>query len=65
MESNTIERINLAVDDILQRCAGSVDLQTGCVTEALAELRQNGWVAGEVDLVQSIVQRIVKEREIG
>jgi len=63
VESETIARINLTVDDILQRCAGND--HSGCIDEALTDLSQQGWIEGEVDLVRSIVQRVLKERETG
>jgi hypothetical protein len=63
VESETIARINLAVDDILQRCAGGASLSE-CMDDALAELRQKGWSDGEVELVHSIAERVFKEREI-
>ena len=61
MESEAIARINLAVDGILQRCANRVHPDS--IDDALTELRQSGWIAGEVDLVRSIVDRVIQERE--
>jgi len=60
IDAETVSRINLAVDSCLEYCHNSDLPPVRAVARFCVDLRSKGWDATEIDLVNSIVSRVIQ-----
>jgi hypothetical protein len=60
IDSETVSRINVAVDRCLEFCQSADNAPTRAVESFCSELRAAGWDQTEVELVKSIANRVLR-----
>lgn len=63
MDADRVARVNITVDALLLRCAAGPKSPLATLHDCLEELRQEGRDDWEVDLIRSIAERVIRERQ--
>ena len=64
MTSEMAARINLTVDGILLRCRSGPRSPMSTLLDCIDELIDARTAEGEVELIRSIVERVIRERQV-
>jgi hypothetical protein len=62
MDSETVARINLTVDAIVLRCLSGPKSPMSTLLDCIDDLIDERTPEGEVELIRSIVERVIRER---
>jgi hypothetical protein len=63
MDADRLARINMTVDALLLRCAAGPKSPLAMLHDCLEEFAHEGRESWEIDLIRSIAERVIRERQ--